>query len=63
MARLSKALLALAAFAAVIVLSSRPAVACSAGGLVVGDQLNPTLPTPTFNADETYQRYSVSSRD
>jgi hypothetical protein len=61
MARLSTAVLAFAAFAAVIALSSRPALACSAGGLVVGDQLNPNLATPTFNNDETYARYSVSS--
>jgi hypothetical protein len=60
MARHYRQIAAFVAFVAVIGLSFRPAVACTAGGLVVGGQLNPTITTPTFNTDETYARYSVS---
>lgn len=46
--------------AAVIGLCAPTAFACTGSGFTVGDQLNPALATPTFNADETYGRYSVS---
>jgi hypothetical protein len=51
-------LLALGACLAFSGLWCRPAMACGSTAFTVGSNLN-ALPTPTFNADESYKRYAV----